>query len=214
MRLQTGPLGARLCVVLASLFTTTLAHATTFRTQDNLVDLVKQADTIIRGRVMGVTDGIDPRGIPYTEVTIHVAESIKGQVSGTYRFRQFGLLKPRKLDDGRVNLMVTPAAWPTYAKGEEAILFLRKPAAWTGLQTTAGLGQGKFTVSVGGAVNQFNNAGLFKGVEIDAKLIGDTDRRLIATQSGALNALGFTALLKQAVAGQWVEKGEMRHVRQ
>lgn len=188
-----------------------LANATTFKKQASIVDLLNHSELILRGRVVNVTDGIDQHGIPYTEVTIRVAESLKGQVSGTYTFRQFGLLKPRKMDNGLTNLMVTPASWATYTKGEETILFLHKSAAWTGLRTTAGLGQGKFNVQMAGATNQINNSGLFKGVYVDPTVLGDNEKRVMATKKGPVNAKSFVALVKQAVDGKWVEKGKMRN---
>jgi hypothetical protein len=187
------------------------AQATTVRRHLSLIDLLKESETIVHGRVKSVTDGIDSRGIPYTEVTLQVAEALKGQTGAEYTFRQFGLLAPRKMGDGRVNLMVTPAAWSTYQKGQEAIYFLRKPAAWTGLRTTAGLSQGQFKVSVGGVSNGASNAGLFDRVQVDPGLLGETEQRVMATSSGALNARGFKALVKQAVEGKWVETGRMRH---
>ena len=108
------------------LFATTLASATTSRREVNVVDLVANSELILRGTIIKVSDGIDDRGIPYTEVTMHVADAIRGQVSGDYSFRQFGLLKPRDMGNGQTNLMVTPAGWATYTKGEETILFLNK----------------------------------------------------------------------------------------
>jgi hypothetical protein len=197
--------------LLAMLFATTLASATTSRREVNVVDLVANSEMILRGSVTNVTDGIDDRGIPFTEVTLHVSDAIRGQVSGDYTFRQFGLLKPHKMGNGMVNLMVTPAGWATYTKGEEAILFLNKKAAWTGLQTTVGLGQGKFKVSMAGAVNQSNNAGLFKKVTIDPSLLGTKEKRAMMTEQGPVNANAFVGLVKQAVNGQWVENGRMKH---
>jgi|HubBroStandDraft_6_1064221.scaffolds.fasta_scaffold09774_7 hypothetical protein len=211
---MTKPRGPRLCAwtLLALLFATTLASATTSRREVNLVDLVANSELILRGTITKVSDGIDQRGIPYTEVTMHVADAIRGQVSGDYTFRQFGLLKPRDMGNGQTNLMVTPAGWATYSKGEEAILFLNKHAAWTGLQTTVGLGQGKFTVAMAGAVNQSNNAGLFKNVTIDPTLMGTKEQRVMMTQQGPVNVNAFVSLVKQAIDGQWVESGRMKHV--
>jgi len=197
--------------LLAMLFATTLASATTSRREVNVVDLVANSELILRGTVASVTDGIDDRGIPYTEVTLHVSEAIRGQVSGDYTFRQFGLLKPRDMGNGTVNLMVTPAGWATYTKGEETILFLNKHAAWTGLQTTVGLGQGKFKVAMAGAVNQSNNAGLFKNVTIDPTLLGTKEQRVMMTQQGPVNVNAFIGLVKQAINGQWIETGRMAH---
>ena len=178
----------------------------------NVVDLVANSELILRGTITNVTDGIDSRGIPYTEVTLHVADAIRGQVSSDYTFRQFGLLKPRDMGNGMTNLMVTPSGWATYAKGEETILFLNKKAAWTGLQTTVGLGQGKFKVFMAGAVNQSNNAGLFKNVSIAPSLLGTKEQRAMLTQQGPVNVNAFVSLIKQAVNGQWVESGRLKHV--
>ena len=207
-----GPCQLLAWTFLAMLFGTTVANATTTLREVNLVDLVANSELILRGTVTNVTDGIDSRGIPYTEVTLHVADAIRGQVANDYTFRQFGLLKPRDMGNGMTNLMVTPAGWATYTKGEETILFLNKKAAWTGLQTTVGLGQGKFKVFMATAVNQSNNAGLFKNVSIQPNLLGTKEQRALLTQQGPVNVNAFVSLVKQAVSGQWVENGRMKHV--
>jgi hypothetical protein len=211
MTKHRGPRQLCAWTLLAMLFATTLASATTSRREVNVVDLVANSELILRGTVANVTDGIDDRGIPYTEVTLHVSEAIRGQVSGDYTFRQFGLLKPRDMGNGTTNLMVTPSGWATYTKGEETILFLNKHAAWTGLQTTVGLGQGKFKVAMAGAVNQSNNAGLFKNVTIDPTLLGTKEQRVMMTQQGPVNVNAFVGLVKQAINGQWIETGRMAH---
>src|SRR5215472_16560834 len=198
--------------LLAVLFATTIANATTSRREINVVDLVANSELILRGTVTEVSDGIDNRGIPYTEVTLHVSDAIRGQVGNDYTFRQFGLLKPRDMGNGMTNLMVTPAGWATYAKGEEAILFLNKKAAWTGLQTTVGLGQGKFKVSMAGATNQSNKVGLFKNISVDSTALGTKEERALLTQQGPVNVNAFLSLVKQAVNGRWVETGRMKNV--
>lgn len=195
--------------LLATLFAASLANATTSRREVNLVDLIANSQLILRGTVTNVTDGVDPRGIPYTEVTLHVSDAIRGNVGSDYTFRQFGLLKPRDMGNGMTNLMVTPAGWATYTKGEETILFLNKQAAWTGLQTTVGLGNGKFKVSMGGAVNQANNSGLFKNMTMNKSALGTKEQRAMLTQAGPVNTNAFVSLVKQAVDGHWVESGRM-----
>ena len=200
---------AALLVALA--FAPGAARATTVRQHLSIVQLLQESEVIVRGRVVSVSDGIDRRGIPYTEVTLQISEALKGQPGRTLSFRQFGLLAPRDMGDGRVNLMVTPAAWATFRKGEESIFFLRKPAAWTGLRTTAGLSQGQFRVSGAGVVNSVDNAGLFEKVVVDPGLLGDSEQRVMGTTRGAVNTRSFSSLVKQAVAGKWVENGRMRH---
>lgn len=214
MRRRLGSAWACVVVLLGLSMAGTLASATTFQQEANLVDLLQQSQFILRGTVSNVTDGIDQRGVPYTEVTIKVSDAIKGDVGKEYTFRQFGLLQPRDMGNGKRNLMVTPAGWATYTKGEDTILFLHKQAAWTGLQTTAGLGQGKFRVSMSNAANQANNAGLFKNVQVSPSLLGTKEQRALLTTTGPVNVNAFISLVRQAVKNQWVENGSMRHAQQ
>jgi hypothetical protein len=212
MKRRTGPAWVCIIALLGVIMAGTLASATSFPKEANIVELLQQSELILHGTVTSVTDGIDQRGVPYTEVKLHVTEALRGQVGSEYTFRQFGLLKPRDMGNGRTNLMVTPAGWATYSKGEETILFLGKQAAWTGLQTTAGLGHGKFKVAMAGATNQANNAGLFKDVQIDPTLLKTNEQRAMLTGTGPVNVKAFKSLIRQAVQNQWVEKGNMRHV--
>jgi hypothetical protein len=186
------------------------AHATVQPRENNIVDLVSQSELILRGTVTKLSDGIDERGIPYTEVTLQVAEAIRGQVGSAYTFRQFGLLKPRSLGNGLANVTVTPAGWATYRKGEETILFLYRHAQWTGLQTTVGLGQGQFKVAMAGASNHVDNAGLFAHMQVDPGLLSESDRRVINTERGAINAKAFVSLVRKIVADRWIEQGGLR----
>jgi len=188
-----------------------LASATSVQKQLSIVELLEESELIVHGRVKAVSDGIDPRGIPYTEVTLQIAEALKGNPGRELTFRQFGLLAPKRMGDGRVNLMVTPSAWTTYARGEESIFFLRRPAAWTGLRTTAGLAQGKFRVSGAGVSNAVGNSGLFEKVVVEPGLLGESEQRVMATSRGAVNTRGFSSLVRRAVAEKWVENGRMRH---
>jgi len=211
MRRRLGPAGTCVAALLCLVITGAPAVATTFQREANIVDLLQQSELILRGTVTNVTDGVDERGIPYTEVTLSVHDAIKGDVGKEYTFRQFGLLQPRDMGNGKMNLMVTPAGWATYRKGEDTILFLRKKAAWTGLQTTAALVHGKFKVSMANATNQANNAGLFKNVKISSALLSNNEQRALLTTTGPVNANAFLSLVRQAVKNQWVENGSMRH---
>lgn len=187
-----------------------VAQATVQPRASNIVELVGQSELILQGTVAKLSDGIDERGVPYTEVTLHVADAIRGKVGSDYTFRQFGLLKPRQLGNGLTNIAVTPAGWATYRKGEETILFLYKQARWTGLQTTVGLGQGQFKVSMAGARNHVDNAGLFEHMQVDDRLLDDSDRRVMNTGKGAVNAKAFVSLVRKMVANRWIEQGGMR----
>ena len=186
------------------------AHAMKLKPQ-NLTQLIADSQSIIAGKVTRVTDGVAPNGMPYTEVTIAVSDSAKGELRGgaSYTFRQFGLLEPRKLPSGKTLIAVTPEGFPRWAAGEQVIAFMHKPASRTGLQTTAGLAQGKLNVLNGKVANEFSNRGLFEGVKIDEALLSDRERAMLKSQ-GAVDAATFVGLVGRAVSGNWIQSGEMR----
>jgi hypothetical protein len=181
--------------------------------RQNIVDLLSLSETIIKGTVVSVTDGLDANNVPYTEVTIDVEENFGGDRVGLYTFRQFGLLAPRQMPDGRTNLNVTPDGWPTYSQGESVILFLYTAAAWTGLRTTVGLFQGKFGLDEGSVRNLIDNEGLFNGVAVDKSLLDAGQEKMLMRDKGAIREDVFTSFLRRAVDESWVEKGVLHHAR-
>jgi hypothetical protein len=185
-----------------------VAHAKSIK-QQNFVELLSHTDSIVIGTVSKRADGFQ-QGLPYTEITVDVAQSVKGNHGETYSFRQFGLIAPKRTGDGRVNLMVTPAGWPTYAEGERVMLFLHQPASETGFQTTAGLTQGKFSIRGSEIANGLGNDALFAGVRIDAPLSTEL-QNLVSKPGGAYRAEAFFALVRQAVEENWIENGVMTH---
>src|SRR5262245_55933783 len=84
----------------------------------NLVHLLRQSESIVIGNVQTATDGIDESGLPYTEVTLGIDESLRGEQPGTYVFRQFGLMTPRLTPDGTKVMLAAPEGIPRYAEGE------------------------------------------------------------------------------------------------
>ena len=178
--------------------------------QRNLVDLISLSEIILVGDVVSVTDGLE-NNVPYTEITVNIKEALRGGLKGTYTFRQFGLLQPRLMDDGRTNLLVTPDGWPTYAVGEEVILFLYKPAAVTGLRTTVGLFQGKFAIVDGKIHNRIDNRGLFSGMKVQKGLLNQAEEKLLLTEHGAIDAETFISVVRKAVKQRWVEERRMHH---
>lgn len=175
--------------------------------KQNLVDLMSQSDSILIGTVTEKADGFH-HGLPYTEVTLDVGRSVKGNHGSTYSFRQFGLIAPKAMGNGRVNMMVTPAGWPTYAKGEKVMLFLHKAASETGFQTTAGLDQGKFTIRDNEIANGVNNEQLFSGIQINGNL-SQAQKELVSQPSGAYKIDDFISLISTAVSENWIENGVM-----
>lgn len=197
---------ALLCSIAVMALSVNVAHAKNIKKQ-NLLELMSHTDSIVVGTVTGKTEGFN-KGLPYTEITIQVGQSVKGDHGKTFSFRQFGLIEPRSMGDGRVNLMVTPAGWPTYAKGEQVMLFLSKPASETGFQTTAGLTQGKFTIRGDEIANGINNESLFDGVQIN-KQLNPGQQHLVSQASGEYATRDFLSLVKDAVNEKWIENGVM-----
>nr|WP_275974940.1 hypothetical protein [Shewanella gaetbuli] len=168
--------------------------------KQNLQQLVQSSQSILVGEVLSVTDGFDNKR-PYTEVTLKVSSDTKGKVKqdSTYTFRQFGLLKPRSMGNGKVYLGVTPQGFAQWNKGEHVVAFMYKPASMTGFQTTVGLAQGKFVVSNGHVSNQFGNLGLFD--EMDATALSPEQQNLL-TSSEALDYSAFMGLVGKLAGAQ------------
>ncbi len=128
--------------------------------QQNLTQLIADAQMIVAGKVVRVTDGVTPQGLPYTEITLSVQDSARGQLRGgaSYKFRQFGLVAPRKMPNGKMLLAVSPEGFPRWQEGERVIAFMHKPASKTGLQTTSGLAQGKLNLLDGQRVQRIQQS--------------------------------------------------------
>lgn len=203
------PVLAAVAAVLV-LLTAPSAQAMKLKSQ-NLTELISDSESIVFGTVTSVTDGIDDQGVPYTAVTIAVGSSAKGNIGNgvDYTFRQFGLLHPRTADNGHQFVAVTPDGFATWREGETVVAFLYHPASLTGLQTTAGMAQGKLTLANGTLANEFDNVGLFEGVEIDADLLTPEEQNMLTTP-GAVDAQTFMGLVARAVSEGWIENGRMR----
>lgn len=85
-------------------------------------------------------------------------------------------------------------------------MFLYPAARQTGLQTTVGLGYGKFSMGNGVALNAYNNIGLFRGLQVSRSVLTDRGHEmLIATPDAVAKGL-LRVMLYRAVNEQWVEK--------
>jgi len=171
--------------------------------RQNVAELTRMARDIVVGRIVEVRDGISAAAVPYTEVTLVLDRTLKGEIAGTHTFRQFGLLRPRPGPDGRTNLMVTPAGWPQYRTGEEVMLFLYHPAERTGLRSTVGLAQGAFSIRDGLIVSQAGNVGLFDGVDVPQAQRRRLQRVRPPEGRGPVAAEDFIEFVDAAVREGW-----------
>ncbi|HXV13608.1 MAG TPA: hypothetical protein VEC56_05325, partial [Candidatus Krumholzibacteria bacterium] len=148
--------------------------------------------------------GFDANNLPYTEVTISIQESLKGNLSGNYTFRQFGLTAPRDMGNGRTFLGVSPDGFPRFKQGEDVVVFLFATTS-LGFQSTAGLMQGKFNVSGRQLTNEINNLGLFQGVSIDPAQLTPAEQKMLGSNEGPLDSELFKGFVKKAVQNAWFE---------
>jgi hypothetical protein len=178
----------------------------------NLARLIGESELVVSGKVQAVTEGVDAKGLPYTEVTILVGSSAKKRLDARteFKFRQYGLQQARRMPDGRFLVARAPEGFPTWRPDEQVVAFMFKPASKTGLRTTVGLSQGKFTSSAGKLVNAHGNHGLFAGVTIKPAVLTAADKALLASPAGAVDAAALMSLVNRAAAGKWIEKGVMR----
>lgn len=163
----------------------------------NLQQMVTASSSIIAGEVLSVTDGFDGRNRPYTEVTIRVSMDAKGKFEqgSVYTFRQFGLLKPRSMGNGKVYLGVSPEGFAKWHAGEQVVAFMN-PDFGGGLRSTVGLEQGKFNVTNGKVANDLGNSGLFDNMNnVD---LADEDRSMM-TNPTAVELSSFMGLVVKLV---------------
>jgi len=183
------------------------AHATTVASR-NVVQLIDEANTIVVGSVVAVSDGFDERGLPYTEVAFEVHESLEGAAADTLTFRQFGLSAPRKTADGKRQWLMKPDGWPTWRVGEHALVFLAPPASKTGFRTTVGLAQGKLPIRNG---LMQRPAHLFEGVEATPGTLSASESQVAAGHAGPVSADTIVGMVRRAVAQRWVQEGRLRN---
>lgn len=126
--------------------------------QQNLAELVDEAATAVRGRVVSAQVEPHPEfeNLNTVVVTVQVERVLKGQAGATFTFRQFFWdIRDRGNAVG-------------YAKGQHVLLLMIKPSEF-GLSSPAGLSQGRFQITRGpdGELlvgNGAGNQGLFRGI--------------------------------------------------
>ncbi|HEX4825550.1 MAG TPA: hypothetical protein VFV19_14705 [Candidatus Polarisedimenticolaceae bacterium] len=177
--------------------------------ETNLVDLLRDAESIVVGVVMSVTSGVSAVGLPFTEITLHVEESIRGSFDETYVFRQFRLTDARASVAPMVLMLPEPEGIPTYRAGERVLLFLGPVATMSGFRSTLGLGVGRFVIESGRAENGFMNAGVFSNVSVDPKVVTARDARILRTSLGGVCADDLLSLVRRAVQSSWTRTHRM-----
>jgi len=177
----------------------------------NLSQLIARADVIVSGQVTALKDGFQD-GLPYTEITLKVSSSAKKNlaVKSDYTIRQYGLLRARKLDDGRYLLPAKIEGMPSWQVGEKVMAFMNKPAARSGFSTPVGLAQGKLTITGNKISNGFNNVGLFEGMVVAPGLLRRNEARMLENRAGGVDLNTLQGLVQRSLKNNWLSTGAMR----
>jgi hypothetical protein len=134
--------GLAAVLLATTLLVPAASRATTVLPLD-LEGLTAAAGRIFQGRVIAVRSGRDGHGFPATWTTFAVDEALKGTAAATIEIKQLG--NRGASTDG--NIFRVPAL-PSYAVGDEVILFLH-PESAEGFTSPVGLGQGRFRIRRG-----------------------------------------------------------------
>jgi len=144
----------------------------------NLGQMVNNADKVFRGKVVDLWEGTVSAGggeLPTVTYRLEVTESFKGvfdEKDGvrTVEIQMVGELKnPGRTHGDYESFSVLPDV-PHLRMGREYLLLTTTPSP-IGLSTTVGLGQGLFKIysrnKTDWAVNDVDNMGLFKDMDVD-----------------------------------------------
>jgi hypothetical protein len=156
--------------------------------QFNLAEMTQRADKIYRGTVLSATaDTVNVGGgeLPVVTYRLQVEELFRGSfttVKGAQLAEIRMLGKPKPVRQGNLQLNSALPRMPQMTVGETYLVFTTRPSA-VGLSTTVGLGQGCFHISRRGkeelAVNEVNNSGLFRGMNMAAARAAAADPNAI-----------------------------------
>lgn len=139
--------------------------------QLNLEQLTALAERVIVGKCLEVRSWRDRNGRPVQYVTFEVSETLKGKPESRVTFKQ--LLIDTEEESQGLSTTTAVSELPSYAEGEEAILFL-SGASEIGLTAPVGLNQGKFTVQTAQGrkwvANGIGNRGLTVGLKKSGRL--------------------------------------------
>ena len=170
--------------------------------QLNLVQMVQRAERIYRGTVVSVDSGKVAAGggqLPVTIYRLRVDEAFRGdypEVKGVRvaEIRTLGKLTP--VTRGNLRSAVLLPRMPELVVGGTYLVLTTRPSA-IGLSTTVGLGQGCFRIAQVGkdeqAINEANNAGLFRGMAPPAAPPG-ARAALTPTAPAAGGAISYASL--------------------
>ena len=165
--------GFSFLIVLALIAGVSESTATTVQ-RFTLEEMTARSQTIVHGVVRGARSYWSPdRKLILTDTTLEVAESLKGQNARTIEVTTVG----GQIGDAVLHVSGMPAFRP----GENAIVFIERSG---GYLTVVGLGQGKFSIVGGDAMNAVSDLNFADGrasrpVNLPVQTLKNTIRALV-----------------------------------
>jgi hypothetical protein len=174
--------------------------------QLNLEQLTSLSERVFVGKCLSVKDLQDEGGRFVQELTFDVKETLKGPASEQVTFRQMvssSLLSSQNSQPGAMTVQGLFRELPTYAVGEEAVIFLSAESR-LGLTAPVGLLQGKFKVESNAdekvVVNGSGNRDLFMNADKSPKFktihLSTKQQTLLKDKSGPVPYSDFISLVK------------------
>jgi hypothetical protein len=177
----------------------TSAQQSALTVPQNLEQLTARSAVIVRGNVVSVRMEKHPEltNLDTVVVTLRVRETLKGQVAGTFTFRQYVWDIRDRLDSAG------------YKKGQDWLLMMIAPSRY-GLSSPAGVEQGRFRIERDAtgrelAINSHNNLRLFDGVGAqmakEGALLSPASASLVAKhRRGPVELRELAALIRELAA--------------
>jgi hypothetical protein len=162
----------------------------------NLDQLTDRAGDIVRGTVVSAHVEKHPEltNLDTVVVTLRVRETLKGQASGTYTFRQYIWDVRDRYDSAG------------YRKGQDLLLLMIAPSRY-GLSSPAGMDQGRFRIERDRsgrevAVNGAGNIKLFDGIaaEVQKEGVSLTSKQagvVAKHRKGSVELAELTAMIRE-----------------
>lgn len=115
----------------------------------NVQQMTRQAEKVFAGTCIAVEESRNEYGLSVLTVTFAVHDALKGNLGETVTFRQLNPRQPPppRPEIGGLWTAIPTFGLPSYAKGEEVILFLQKEGR-TGLTSPLGFQQGKLPIAL------------------------------------------------------------------
>ncbi|MEJ2081382.1 MAG: hypothetical protein P8Y94_04215 [Acidobacteriota bacterium] len=189
----------------------------------SLREILTQSSRVVVGECLDYREGIDSKGLPYTQYSFRLLEKIKGDPGGKLlSIRQFGLVSDGSSAGPRRNVAHI-AGMPHYQPGSTYLLFLG-PVSRLGFSSPVGLAQGAFRMTGRGAgrrvANGLGNRNLLvdtsrpvrEKVELRRTQMEQTGSALLPDEQirDSVSYTRFREVLERMLSGERLDRRQLR----